>query len=171
MATQKKKKKKKHTHSHSEKAEWINNMTRELEGLEEGRKRKYRSIYQNYTKKISTGKRQAIMEYMVSGSRIHLYSRQTSSRNEQMPTRSTRTRMDDQRKDHIDLKDAIKETASNNYKPITCLPMMWKILIAQIRKRLQLANKPRIVLQGAERVLQRIQRHSRVTLHKSTHPK
>ena len=35
---------------------------------------------------------------------IPLHSRQTSTRNEQMSTRSTRTRMDDQRKDHIDPK-------------------------------------------------------------------
>ena len=44
-----------------------------------------------------------MMEYMVSGS---WNSRQTSSRNEQMPTRSTRTQMEDQRKDHIDPKGA-----------------------------------------------------------------
>ena len=31
-------------------------------------------------------------------------------------------------------KDASKGTAPNNYRPITCLPMMWKILTAQIRK-------------------------------------
>ena len=34
-----------------------------------------------------------------------------------------------------------------------------------------LANKPRIVPQRTERTPQRIQRHSRVTLHRSTHPK
>ena len=49
-------------------------------------------------------------------------------------------------------KDPNKGTAPNNYRPITCLPMMWKILTAQIRE-------------------ERIQRHSRVTLHRSTHPK
>ena len=31
-------------------------------------------------------------------------------------------------------KDPLKGTAPNNYKPITCLPMMWKILTAQIRE-------------------------------------
>ena len=35
---------------------------------------------------------------------IHLHSQQTSTRNEQMPSRSTCTRMDDQRKDHLDPK-------------------------------------------------------------------
>ena len=29
-------------------------------------------------------------------------------------------------------KDPSKETATNNYRPITCLPTMWKILTAQI---------------------------------------
>ena len=54
----------------NEKAEWINNMIRELKGLEEGRKRKYTSIYsKRQKKKYQTGKRQAMMEYVVSGSR------------------------------------------------------------------------------------------------------
>ena len=33
-------------------------------------------------------------------------------------------------------KEPIKGTAPNNYRPITCLPMMWKILTAQIRKEI-----------------------------------
>ena len=33
-------------------------------------------------------------------------------------------------------KDPSKGTAPNNYKPITCLPMMWKILTAQIREEI-----------------------------------
>ena len=48
--------------------------------------------------------------------------------------------MDDQRKDHPDPKRPQKESTSNNYRPIMCLPMMWKILI-QIRD-LQLTNNP-----------------------------
>ena len=31
-------------------------------------------------------------------------------------------------------KDPLKGTAPNNYRPIACLPMMWKILTAQIRE-------------------------------------
>ena len=31
-------------------------------------------------------------------------------------------------------KDPSKGTAPNNYRPIICLPMMWKILTAQIRE-------------------------------------
>ena len=33
-------------------------------------------------------------------------------------------------------KDPNKGTAPNNYRPITCLPMMWKILAAQIRNKI-----------------------------------
>ena len=33
-------------------------------------------------------------------------------------------------------KGPSKETAPNNYRPITCLPMMWKILTAQIRENI-----------------------------------
>ena len=33
-------------------------------------------------------------------------------------------------------KDPNKGTAPNNYRPITCLPMMWKILTAQIREEI-----------------------------------
>ena len=33
-------------------------------------------------------------------------------------------------------KDPSKGTAPNNYTPITYLPMMWKILLAQIRKKI-----------------------------------
>ena len=32
-------------------------------------------------------------------------------------------------------KDPNKGTAPNNYRPITCLPMMWKILTVQIREK------------------------------------
>ena len=52
------------------KAEWINNMTRELEGLKEGPKAEiYIDLFKTTVKKYQTGKRQAMMEYMVSGSR------------------------------------------------------------------------------------------------------
>ena len=53
-----------------------------------------------------------------------------------MPARSIRTRVDDQRKDHIDPEEPLKGNNPNNYRPITCLPMMWKISAAQIRKEI-----------------------------------
>ena len=52
---------------YNEKAEW---MTMELEGLEEGPKVEIHIYLLKSTLKINqTGKRQAMMEYMVSGSR------------------------------------------------------------------------------------------------------
>ena len=55
---------------HNEKVEWINNMTKELEGLEEGPKGELHiDLLITTLKKFQTGKRQAIMEYMDSGSR------------------------------------------------------------------------------------------------------
>ena len=67
---------------------------------------------------------------------IYLHSRQTSTRNEEMLTRSTHTRMDNQRKNHIDPKWPKQRSRPKNYRPITCLRMMWKILTAQIREEI-----------------------------------
>ena len=102
---------------------------------------------------------------------IHLHSRQTSSRNEQMPTKSTRTRMDHQRKDHIDPKlpkprSRPKQLQTHNL-PIDDVE---NINSTDKGRDLQLANKPRFVSWQTEKV-QRNRRHSRITLHASTHPK
>ena len=40
-------------------------------------------------------------------------------------------------------KDRSKGTAPNNYRSITCLPMMWKILTAQIREKIYYSLKSR----------------------------
>ena len=40
-------------------------------------------------------------------------------------------------------KDPSKRTAPNNYRPITCLPMMWKILTAQVREKIYYSLKSR----------------------------
>ena len=64
MATRKK---------HNEKVESINNITREQEGFEEDAKAEIHTDLLKITfKKYQTGKRQAMMEYMVSGSRNSL---------------------------------------------------------------------------------------------------
>ena len=118
---------------HNEKAEWMNNMPRELKGLEEGSKAEIHIDLLKTTLKISNWKWWNTW-FLVQ--EIHLHSQQTSTRNEQMPTKSTRIRMDNQRKNHMDLKDPIKGAAPNNYRPITCLPMMWKILTEQIREEI-----------------------------------
>ena len=55
---------------HNEKAKWTNNMTKELEGLEEGPKAEiHNDLFKTTLKIYPTGKRQAMMEYMASGSR------------------------------------------------------------------------------------------------------
>ena len=69
--------------------------------------------------------------------KIHPHSRQTSTRNEQMPPKCTHTRMDDQRKDHIDPKGPKQKNRpppkKKNYRPITFL---WKILTLQMREEI-----------------------------------
>ena len=47
---------------------------------------------ENDTKKYQTGKHEVMMEFMISISRIHLHLGHINTRNEQMPTRSTRTK-------------------------------------------------------------------------------
>ncbi len=43
----------------------------------------------------------------------------------------------------MEYKDPSKGTAPNNYRPITCLLMMWKILTAQIREEIYYSLKSR----------------------------
>ena len=117
---------------HSEKAEWINYMTRELEGLEEGPKAEILiDLLKTTLKNIKQENARPWWNTWFLFQEIHLHSRQTSTRNEQMPTRSTRNRMDDHRKYHIYPEGPNQR---NNYKPITCLPMMWKILTVNIKR-------------------------------------
>ena len=55
---------------HNKKAEWIRNITKEFEGLEEGPKAELHiDLLKTTLKKYQIGKRQAMMEYMDSGSR------------------------------------------------------------------------------------------------------
>ena len=61
------------------------------------------------------------------------------------------------RKTTLIQKDPSKGTAPNNYRPKTCQPMMWKYFNRTNNGRyLLLANKPRFVHYGAERMPQRI---------------
>ena len=63
--------------------------------------------------------------------------------------------MNDKRKTTLIQKDRKKGTAPNNYRPITCLPMMWKILTTQLGGTLRLINKLRIVTRGKEKRVNR----------------
>ena len=60
-----------------------------------------------------------------------------------MPTRSASTWMDDKGKTTLIRKDPSKGTAPNNYRTITCLPVMWKILTAKIRENIYYSLKSR----------------------------
>ena len=81
-----------------------------------------------------------------------------------MLTRSTSTWMDDQRKDHIDPKGPKQRNRSKQLQTHS-LPT------DDVQNINNTNNKPRIVPWGTERMTQSIQRHSRVTLHRSTHLK
>ena len=80
--------------------------------------------------------------------------------------------MDDQRKDHIDPK-GIKQRNRSKQLQTHNLPT---VDVENINSRnkgrdLLLAKKLQAVSWGAERMPQKIQKHGRVTLRRSTHPK
>ena len=88
---------------------------------------------------------------------IYLHSQQTSNRNEQMPTRSTHTQMDDQRKDNIDTKgskqrDRPKQLQTHNLSTDN----VENINSTNKGRDLLLANKLWIAHWGVERMPQRI---------------
>ena len=58
-----------------------------------------------------------------------------------MTTRRTSTRTDDQKKDHVDPKWTLNRTTTNNYRRITCLPMMSKKLTPWIREEIYYSLK------------------------------
>ena len=80
--------------------------------------------------------------------------------------------MDDQRQEYIDPKEP-KERNIPKQLLIHNLPTddIENIYSTNQGKDLQLANKPKIVPWGKERMPQRIERHCIVTLHRPTHPK
>ena len=103
---------------------------------------------------------------------IHLHSRQTSTRNELMPTRRISTWLDDQRKNYINpkgpkQKNCPKQLQTDNMHTND----VENINSTNKGKDLLVANKPWIVPWRTERMPQKIQRHGRITLHGSTHPK
>ena len=127
---------------------------------------------QNDTKKIKLENAWPWWNISVLVQEIHLHSWQTSTRNEQMPIRSTRTRMDDQKRDHLDPKGPKQRNSPKQLQTHNLLADDVKNINSTNKGRdLLLPNKPRIVPWGAERMQQRIQMHSIVTLHRSTHPK
>ena len=53
-----------------------------------------------------------------------------------MPTNNTLTRVDEQSKDHIDTKGLKEKAQTQHLQTHNCLPMIWKILTAQIREEM-----------------------------------
>ena len=64
--------------------------------------------------------------------------------------------MDDRRKDHIDKKKQLKGTVT--YRPIMCLPMMWKIETAQIREEIYDSLTSRGLLPEGQIVCRKVSR-------------
>ena len=124
------------TKKHNEKAELINEMTRELEGLQ-GPKTEIRIALLKTTLKISNWKtlgHDGIHGYWFQKF-IFIHNRLTLEMNRCLQRTHVPEWMTKGRTIWIK-KDPNKETAQNNYRPITCLPMMWKILTAQIRGKI-----------------------------------
>ena len=68
-------------------------------------------------------------------------------------------------------RDPNKGTTQNNYRPITCYNDIEKNNSTNKRRNLLLTNKLQFVPWRRERMLQRIHRHSRITVHRSTYSK
>ena len=122
--------------NHNENAEWIKNITREPDGLEEGPKTQiYIDFLKTTLKRISNWKTPGHDGIHVFWFRkfTSIHGRLALEMNRclhgaQVPEWMTKG------KTTLIQKDTSKRTAPNNYRPITCLPMMWKILTTQIRE-------------------------------------
>ena len=123
---------------HNEKAEWINHITRELEQLEEGPKAEiYTDLLRTTLKKVSNWKtpgHDGIHGFWFKKF-TSIHDRLVLEMNKCLQTAHVPEWMTKGRTTLIQ-KGPNKGTAPNNYKPITCLPMMWKILTAQIREEI-----------------------------------
>ena len=123
---------------HNENAKWINNITRELAGLEEGLKIEIHvDLLKTTLKRISNWK-------APGHDGIHgFWFKKFTSIHDRLALEMNRCLQDahvpewmTKGKTTLIQKDPSKGTAPNNYRPITCLPMMWKILTAQIREKI-----------------------------------
>ena len=110
------------TKKHNENAEWINNITRELEGLEEGPKTEIHiDLLRTTLKRISN--------WETPGHDGFWFKKFTSIHG-RLALEMYRCLQGAQVPDWMTTliqKDPSKGTAQNNYRPITCPPMMWKI--------------------------------------------
>ena len=113
-------------------------MTREPEGLTEGPKAEINiELLKKILKRISNWK-------TPGHDGIHgFWFNKFTSIHDRLALKMNRCLQDAQvpdwmtkRKTTLIQKDPSKGTAPNNYRPITCLPMMWQILTAQIREKI-----------------------------------
>ena len=121
---------------HNEKVEWINHITRELEQLKEGPKAEiHTDLLRTTLEKVSNWKtpgHDGIHGFWFKKF-TSIHERLVLEMNKCLQTAHVPEWMTKGRTILIQ-KDPNQGTAPNNYRPITCLPMMWKILIAQIRE-------------------------------------
>ena len=123
---------------HNEKAEWINHITRELEQLEEGPKTEIHiDLLKTTIKKVSNWKTPGYdgIHGFWFKKFTSIHDRLALEMNKCLQTAHVPEWMTKGRTTLIQ-KDLNKGTATNNYRPITCLQMMWKILTAQIREEI-----------------------------------
>ena len=92
---------------------------------------------------------------------IHLHSRQTSTRNEQMPTRNTNTWLDDQRKDYINPNESEQKNCSKQLQTDN-LPTndVLKILTAQIREKIYYSLTSRGLFPDGQKGFRKGSRHT-----------
>ena len=123
---------------HRKNTEWINIITRELEGLEEGPKMEIHvDLLKTTLKRTSNWKAPGhdgihgfwFKKFTSIHGRLALEMNRCLQCT-QVPEWMTKG------KTTLIQKDPSKGTAPNNYRPITCLLMMWKILTAQIREKI-----------------------------------
>ena len=157
---------------HNERTEWVNNITRELEGLEEGPKAEIHIDLLKMTLK-------RIPNWKTPGhDRMHgFWFKKFTSIHDRLALEMIRCLQGAQVPDWMTRgktilipKDTSKGTAPNNYRPITCLPRMWKILTSQIREKIYYSLTSRRLFPDEQKGCCKGSRHSRVTLHRSTHP-
>ena len=115
---------------HNEKGEWMNNMTKELEGLKEGPKAEIHIDLHKRTLKISNWKtpgHDGIHGFSFKKFTPHLHDRLALGMKRCLQGAHVSEWMT---KGKITLiqKDPLKGTAPNNYRPIPCSLIMWKIL-------------------------------------------
>ena len=156
--------------NHNKRVEWVNNITRELKGLEEGPKAEIQIDLLKTTLK-------GILNWKTPGhDGIHgFWFKKFTSIHDRLALEMSRCLQGAQvpvwmtkGNNTLIQKEPSLGTAPNNYRPITCLPMTWKILRVQIREKIYYSLTSRW---RTETMLQRILRHSRITLHRSAHPK